>query len=252
MRKLAIFALLVCAAALSAQDWRQGILGLPEDPKNATAEDMANFNQYVLAAGPYFAVLKPGDWEANREIVRRMAAYSAALGVLSRSDPRMRSAYSSVQRSLGGIRFPQAYYGAYPGLVVVPATPAPSSQQQPYPPKPAEGESVGQKSVPFPLSAPNPGKVKDAEQKTAREVESRYENAAAQAQGALQSIDSVKQNLESRGMTLNTQTAAASARLPMLLQFAAQAIQRQDWEEANLNLERAEGETRNLLRTVGR
>jgi len=237
---------LLASALASAQDWRQGILALPENPSAATPEDMARFNQYVQAAGSYFAVLKPGDWEANREIVRRMAAYSATLGVLSRNDPQMRSAYGSVQRSLGSVRFPQAFYGAYPGLVFAPQPQKPVEDASP--PAPERRNS----SVPFLMTAPDPGKVKDAERKIASAVETRYENAAAQAGAAWQNIDSVRKNLEERGMTLNTQTAAALARLPLLFQFASQAITRHDWEEANLNLERAEGETQNILRTVGR
>jgi hypothetical protein len=247
MKTPLVVAALALAALVQAQDWRQGILSLPENPNAASPADMARFNEYLQAAGPYFAVLKPGDWEANREIVRRMAAYSATLGVLSRSDPQMRAAYGGVQRSLGSIRFPQAYYGAYPGLVV-----APVQQQRPADEPAPAPRRTSSSDVPFLMNAPDPGKVKDSERATAKAVETRYENAAAQAAGAWQNIDSVRQNLESRGMTLNTQTAAAAARLPLLFQFASQAISRHDWEEANLNLERAEGETQNILRTVGR
>ena len=238
---------LLTASLLPAQDWRQGILSLPENPSAATPQDMARFNDYVQAAGPYFAVLKPGDWEANREIVRRMAAYSATLGVLSRNDPQMRAAYGSVQRSLGSVRFPQAFYGAYPGLAF-----ASQQQQRPVEEAPAPAPERRNSSVPFLMNAPDPGKVKDSERKIARAVETRYENAAAQAGAAWLNVDSVRRNLEERGMTLNTQTAAALTRLPLLFQFASQAIARHDWEEANLNLERAEGETQNILRTVGR
>jgi hypothetical protein len=144
------------------------------------------------------------------------------------------------------VRFPQAFYGAYPGLAVAPYNSHQNAEEEHQP------VAIHQNTAPFLLTAPDPGKVKDSERKIAAAVEARYENAAAQAESAWQNVDSVRQNLESRGMTLNTQTAAAMARLPLLFQFASQAIVRHDWEDANTNLGRAEGETQNLLRTVGR
>jgi hypothetical protein len=213
-------------------------MSLPQNASSANAQDMARFEQYLIAARPYFATFKPGDWEANRELVRRMAAYSMTLGVLSQRNPQLRSAYSRINGVIGGIPFPAGYYAAL-------QSGSDQSDAEPVAP-------VTKRPVPFPVSAPDMGTVAAAEREKAAEGKTRYEQSATRAAAAWESVEQVRQGLESRNMSLNAQASTSLSRLPLLFQAASDALERHDWDAATASLAQADGETQKILRTVGR
>jgi hypothetical protein len=241
MRLGLIGACLCCACSMAAaQDdagWRRALQGLPQQPgANATVQDANQFAQNVELATPYFATLTPGDYEANRELVRRMWTYLAALDVMAGRNPQMRLAASRARRALGA-------WGL--GYAFVPGGPnAPEPAPGQPPPVPL--------SPPFAAQAPMLENVPVADRSTADELRSRYETSAARAAAAWQNAELLRQNLAREGLALNTQTAASLARLQVYFGLAAGDLQERDWAEAKTNLERAEYETEKVFKTVGR
>jgi hypothetical protein len=226
------------ASSSTDAGWRRGLLGLPEQPaSNTSVQDANQFAQNVELAVPYFATITPGDYEANRELIRRMWAYSAALDVMAGRNPQMRLAAGRARRALGAWGYG---YGAFvPGGVAAPE-PAPA-QPPPIPSGP-----------PFAVQAPSIEGISAADRSTADELRARYETSAARAAAAWQNADVLRQNLAREGLSLNTQTAASLARLQVYFGLAAGDLQERDWAEAKTNLERAEYETNKVFQTVGR
>jgi hypothetical protein len=232
----------LCAACwvVSAQDdsgWRRALQGLPQQPGvNTSVQDANQFAQNIEMAVPYFATLTPGDYEANRELVRRMWAYLAALDVMAGRNPQMRLATGRARRALGAWGLGYAFV---PGG---PTAPEPAPGQPP--PVPV--------SPPFAAQAPVVENVPAAQRATVDELRSRYETSAARAAAAWQNAELLRQNLAREGLALNTQTAASLARLQVYFGLAAGDLQERDWDEAKTNLERAEYETEKVFKTVGR
>lgn len=225
------------ASGSSDSGWRRGLMDLPEQPgANTSVQDANQFAQNIELAVPYFATVTPGDYEANRELVRRMWAYSAALDVMAGRNPQMRLAAGRARRALG------AWGYGYPFIPGGPAVPEPAVSQPPPPPS----------GPPFATQAPMIEKVPATERTTADELRSRYETSAARAAAAWQNAEILRQNLAREGLSLNTQTAASLARLQVYFGLAAGDLQERDWAEAQSNLERAEYETNKVFQTVGR
>jgi hypothetical protein len=235
------------APSSSDSGWRRGLTGLPEQPSaNTSVQDANQFAQNVESAVPYFATLTPGDYEANRELIRRMWAYSAALDVMAGRNPQMRLAAGRARRALGAWGYGASGYGApgygYPFVPGGPEAPERSLSQPPPPPS----------GPPFATQAPLIEKIPANERTTADELRSRYETSAARAAAAWQNAEVLRQNLAREGLSLNTQTAASLARLQVYFGLAAGDLQERDWAEAQTNLDRAEYETNKVFQTVGR
>jgi hypothetical protein len=236
---LAVLILLLCAPLFSQEDaqWRSALTELlSRPPGTATLQDLQRLEDNIRLATPYFGTLTPGDYEANRELIRRMTAYLAAMNLANR-DPRMRFALRRANQALASLRY------AAPPAFSAPLGPMPPADPRPAPPTRAQ--------APWELQAPDISNIPEADKAKARELQDRYESAAAQAATAWQSAEVLRQNLAAEGMALNTLTATSIARVQFYLETAADALREQDWEDAKVNLQRAEYETEKVFKTVG-
>ena len=242
IRAACLFLSLLCLSAFGQDtpQWRRDLMDLlARPPGSANLQDLQRFEENVRMATPYYGTLTPGDYEANRELIRRMTAYLAALNMMGR-DPRMRFALRRANQALFSLR-----YALPPGLSSQLEAPSPyGGETRPAPPKPAQ--------APYQLQAPDIPNVAEADKGTARELQNRYESAAARAATAWQSAEVLRQSLAAGGMTLNTLTATSITRVQLYLETAADALREQDWEDARVNIERAEYETEKVFKTVGR
>jgi len=209
--------------------WRATLMGWPERAGAGTSiQDINRFIENVQSAAPYFATLSPGEYDANRELVRRLWAYMSTLELMAR-DPQMRLAVGRARGAMNAIRF-----GYSPGVIVPGSGPVP-----PAPPPPAAAPS----EPPF-AKAPSDVEVPD-------ELRTRYDLALGRADTAWYSIEALRQSLAARGYTLNAQTAAAMGRIQLDFEMAARNVKGRDWKEVGTYLERAEYETAKVLKTVG-
>jgi hypothetical protein len=247
MRALAALVVFGGLAFGQSEDWRAALMDLPEHP-TANLQDLTRFERHLSMSVPYFAALTPGDFEANRELIRRITVYMAGLDMLSRNpqvsrDPQMRAAIGRTRGLINQMRFaaPMGSFVPYGAN----SSGQPQSQAQPKP-----ANTVHE--PPFALMAPRLGKVAPADVKVASELCARYDSDASKAAAAWQSAETLRVSLEGRGMSLNVQTATAVSRLQLYFDSAATALKESDWEEARTNLTRAEGETEKIFKTVGR
>jgi hypothetical protein len=235
MRGAILLLCLTGAAVAQAPDWRSALLNLPDRPApNTSLQDLQRLEQNLQYGAPYFATLTPGDYEANRELIRRLTRYVAALDLIAR-DPQMRIAVGRLRRAMN----------AFPILIApaqqLQAEPAPEETAQPAPGPP-----------PFALQAPVIENVSAGQKNTADELSTRYEAASGQAAAAWQSAEVLRQNLAARGMALNATLSTSVARLQLYFDSAAQSLRQRDWTGARTNIERAEYETNKILKAVGR
>lgn len=221
--------------------WRQTLLSLPaRPPANTTAQDVYRFEQNLRLAAPYFTSLTPGDYEANRELVRRMAVYLAGLRLIAH-DPEMRRAVDGASRTFYsmGIAAPLLASSAPAGGDAPPPAQGPAPQSAPAPP-------------PFSLAAPDLGDVPPADKDVAKELSARYTTSAARGAAAWQNAETIRLNLAARGFTLNIETATALARMPLEFNSAADDLRSHEWDDARRDLQRAEYEADKITKTVGR
>jgi hypothetical protein len=232
------------SAASANQSWRGGLMGLPEHPAaGTTLQDADRFAQYVQMATPYFATITPGDFEANREMVRRMWAYTMALDVMAGKNPGLRPAASRARRAMNS--FPIGYGMIQgPALVTPGATPRAGS---------SPGPAVQQKAEPkFAMTAPAVENVTAADRETSRELASRYEGTAVRAASAWHNVETLRQSLAARGMSLTAAVAASVGRLEADMDSAARSLGARDWVEASGSLDRADAEIEKISKVAGR
>jgi hypothetical protein len=236
MRQAWIALGLACFAASaqnSSSSWKTTLTGLADRPApNTSIQDIDRFTENVQLAAPYFATLTPGDYESNREFVRRMWAYLTALDRMAR-DPRMRLAVGRARRAMGELR------------IGIPAMPADLSAGEP---PPSADQAVTE--PPFAKALPDEN-VPESEKRVADEVRSRYESDLARATAAWQNIEDLRRRLAARGLALASQTAASVARLQLDFEMAVKGLREHDWAEVRTDLERAEYETGKVFRAVG-
>jgi hypothetical protein len=221
--------------------WRRALMSLPDRPSpNTSVQDADQFSQNVELAVPYFATLTPGDYEANRELMRRLWTYQTELDLMASRNPQMRLAAGRARRALRALPVGLALAAGF-----APAQAQDASQAPPAPPAPPAGP-------PFAQQAPAIENVPAVERSVADDLRSRYESSAARAAAAWENAEVLRQNLARQGMALSTQTAASVARLQLYFELAAGDLREHDWMEAAVNLERAEYETEKVFKTVGR
>jgi len=239
--------------AAPTPSWRSSLSALPATPPaNTSAQDIVQFERNMRMAASYLGTVNAGSangtdtqtaqWEANRDMVRRMATYLYGLKVLS-SDPKMRGAVNSAQRSFNSLGF--APYLAYPlasqGYPDVNQNSQPAPQQQ-----------MRQALPPFSMNAPDLAGVSDADKDAAAELHGRYEADAARSAGVWGNAETLRQSLEMRGLGLNVEAATAMVRLPQQFRSAEADLRINDWDSARTHLEQAEAITEKLAKTVGR
>jgi hypothetical protein len=214
-------------------DWRSEMNAQMDGaPVNAGAREIQRFEQNVRTATPYASASTPDQYEANRALARRMAAYLATVDSVAH-DPQMRFALRRAHRAVDLFA-----YSAF-------SSPPPSMERRPSEVAPPSAPP------PFSVQAPEIKKLSPAERKTARDWQVRYEAAATQAMAAWRSADMLRANLNSDGMTLNARTETSLGRVAAYLEAAADALCEHDWVDTETNLRRAESETAVILKTVG-
>jgi hypothetical protein len=219
---------LFVSAVLAAQDWQSALRGLPERaPADTSLRDVQRFEQNIRTAAPYLST--PQNIEANRQYVRQMWTYLAALEVMARTP----GANSSFGAAVGRTR--EMIYGmglAYPYWGV-----GQFGQSTPPPPEPPP---VKPGQPPFSVEAPDLGTVPPAEQAQADEMVGRYETAAARAAAKWQENDVLSQSLGARGMTVSVRTTEAVVRMQMFLEMAAGDLRRHNWKAALEDIQKVE------------
>ncbi len=232
-----IASLLLCVAAYAqvpgTPNWRQSFTGiLSRPPGTLSARDLQLLESQMALAGSYCVGLTPGDYEANRALVRQMATYLATVQVAA-GDQKMNLSLRRLTRSLTA--FPCAY-------------PLPPGQQPPAaapPPPPAPGEA------PFAKTAPVLQDVPKADQDTVKDLRERYAMDASHAATAWKNAQVISQGLVAKGMSLNAQTAASVDRLKLFLDQAADALRDHKWDDALSSLQAVESETQKVTKAVG-
>lgn len=235
----AIFASFCLASLLTAQapQWRTDLMGLSDHPSGATAQDVDRFVQNVQMATPYFATIAPGDFEANREMVRRMYAYVMALEMMSGKNPAVRPLARRARNAMNA--FPIGYGMIQPGFqpgMAPGLNPGAAPESAPaHPPKSG--------APPFAMNAPAGAP---------EELATRYSSTAARAATVWQNAETLRQSLASRGMSLNATTAASLNRLQVAMDSAQRALQSHKWDDATESLDRAGGEIEKIGKVVGK
>ena len=224
----------VYAQVPGAPNWRQSFTGLLNRPAGTlNVGDLQLLESQLALAGSYCVGLTPGDYEANRALVRQMATYLATVQVAAQ-DAQMRTSLRRLTRSLAA--FPCAYG-------VVPGQPPPSPAAPPPPPTPGE--------APFAKSAPILQGVANGDQDTAKDLRERYEMDASHAATAWKNAEVIRQGLEAKGMSLNAQTAASIDHLKLFLDQAADALRDHKWDDALSSLQAVEAVTQKVTKAVG-
>jgi len=201
---LVIFgALLAPAQLVPGPRWfvsSRGMLGRP--PANADLREIERLERYLYFGVPYCGGLAAAAYAANLEVARQMSTYLATVQSAA-TDPQARVAAARVAAAFGA--FPCAYPGRQLPVIAAP------------PPKPGD--------PPFALKSPDPGKVPDAEQEAAADVQVRYDTDAATSAKVWKNAETMRISLAGRGMSLNTDAATAVGRLGLLYKEAADALQ---------------------------
>jgi hypothetical protein len=221
--------LLASGILASAQSWKNELMQIPEHPTAQNFGDVDRFVQNVQMATPYFATITPGDFEANREVVRRMWAYTMALEIIAKQNPMMRPMANRARRAMN------AFPIGYNMMMVQPAGGAHAqAPAEPSPAKPGE--------APFVMSAPAgvPG-----------ELAERYSGSAARAATVWKNAEKMRLDLQARGMSLNATTSAAVGRLQGDMDSAVRNMSSKNWAEANAALDRADAEMEKISKVVG-
>jgi hypothetical protein len=212
-------------------------MGLSEHPSGASTQDIDRFVQNVQLATPYFATITPGDFEANREMVRRMWAYTMALEIMARQNPMLRPMAARARNAMNA--FPIGYNmmlarGAQPAVNV--GSPRNEKKTPAVEQKPA--------GPPFVLTAPSIEGLPE-------DLSSRYGSTAARGATAWQNAETLRQSLASKGMSPNAATASAVGRLQADMDAALRNIQSRNWAEAGSALDRADAEIEKISKIVG-
>jgi hypothetical protein len=285
----ALLALSLIAQTGQRGDWRQMLENLPAQPgSNVRAQDVDRLRGAIEQGTPYLLAANSNDYEANREMVRRIITYLAALEAMAR-DPEMRYALARTYRSVADLEgnpngqslgyrsealksyrragmlfggLPRGRYGnrqtdreletigMQMALLGAPfAYPADPNAQAPR--SGAEPPAAAQ-SAPFPLLPPDVQDVPAAEKAEYHELLERYTEAASQAASAWENVDGLRRTLAAQGMTLNTELAASLSRMQLYMQLASEGFSNRDWALVRENLERAVGQTTKVLHSVGR
>jgi hypothetical protein len=221
------------AQAPATPGWRQtfhGLLGRP--PGSLTARDLQQMETELALASQYCTGLAPGDYEANRALVRQMATYLATVQVAG-GDQTMHLSLRRLTRSLAA--FPCAY-----------AIPPGQQAAGEAPPSPASHDEA-----PFGKTAPVLHDVPKADQATAQDLGERYNIDAGHAATAWKNAEAIRRGLEAKAMSLNAQTAASVDHLKLFLDQAADAMLKHRWDDALSSLQAVEAETQKISKSAG-
>lgn len=213
--------------------WRGNLGGiLGQQPNRVTYDDLNRFGQYLGGAGAYCSALTPGDYEANRMMVRSMASYVATMNAYTR-DARMRASLGQLAGQISA--FPCAWAGYQPEQLVFDPIPPPVNTEPPFAMKPPAVENVPA-----------------ADRETFHDLQARYSVDATRAASAWKSAAEMNARLSTQGASLNADTAAAVARFQLLFGLAAGSMLDHRWDEVLEHLQAVEAETAKVAKVVGR
>jgi hypothetical protein len=213
--------------------WRGNLGGiLGQQPSKVTSDDLNRFGQYLSGAGAYCSALTPGDYEANRLMVRSMASYVATMNAYTR-DSRMRTSLGRLSGQISA--FPCAWTGYQPEKLVFDPVPPPVNTEPPFAMKP-----------------PDVLNVAAADKETFSDLQNRYRTDATRAASAWKSAAEMNARLSTQGATLNADTAAAVSRFQLLFGLAAGSMLDHRWDEVLEHLQAVEAETAKVAKVVGR
>ena len=217
----------------AGSSWRGNLGGiLGQQPSKVTYDDLGRFDQYLVGAGAYCSALTPADYEANRYMVRSMAAYVSTMNAYTR-DPRMRASLGRLQGRISA--FPCAWAGYQPEHLVFNPVPPPVNTEPPFAMKPPD--------------VPN---VLPADMETFSDLLARYSVDATRAASAWKSAAEMNARLATQGASLNADTAAAVSRFQLLFGLAAGSMLDHRWDEVLQHLQAVEAETTKVAKVVGR
>jgi len=213
--------------------WRGNLGGiLGQQPNKVTYDDLNRFDQYLVGAGAYCSALTPGDYEANRMMVRSMASYVATMNAYTR-DPRMRASLGQLRGRISA--FPCAWAGYQPEPLTFEPVPPPVNTEPP-----------------FALKPPDVANVAAADKETFADLQNRYRTDATRAASAWKSAAEMNARLSTQGASLNADTAAAVSRFQLLFGLAAGSMLDHRWDEVLEHLQAVEAETTKVAKVVGR
>ncbi len=213
--------------------WRGNLGGLlGQQPSRVTMDDLGRFDQYLVGAGAYCSALTPGDYAANRLMVRSMAAYVATMNAYTR-DPQMRASLGRLSGRISA--FPCAFVGYQPEPLVFEPVPPPVNTEPP-----------------FAMNPPDVPNVAASDKETFSDLQARYKVDATRAASAWKSAAEMNARLSTRGATLNADTAAAVSRFQLLFGLAAGSMLDRRWDEVLEHLRAVEAETTKVANVVGR
>jgi hypothetical protein len=236
---LAIVFAAVLIPAVFGQDWRQDLAASSSgSPANATSADIQRLMRSAQLASPYYMGLRPGDYEANRAMIRRAALYLATVDLVNR-DPGVRQALGGAFSSLAALAWLPGYVPQY-GTGAA----APQPGQPVAIPAPEEPRFIKQ-----PVEINN---VSAAERPQADEAAQQYQLATTKGASAWRSAAALRRSLQSRGYQLNSDTEVSLARMQVYFDLAADALKARDWAGAATHIERARYETEKVAKVAGR
>jgi hypothetical protein len=213
--------------------WRGNLGGiLGQQPSKVTNDDLGRFEQYLVGAGAYCSALTAADYEANRYMVRSMAAYVSTMNAYTQ-DRRMRTSLGRLSGRISA--FPCAWVGYQPEPLYFDPVSAPVLPEPP-----------------FALQPPDVADVAAADQETFSDLQARYKIDATRAASAWKSAQEMRARLSTRGATLNADTAAAVTRFQLLFGLAAGSMLDHRWDEVLEHLRAVEAETTKVAKVVGR
>jgi hypothetical protein len=243
---------------------------------HATPVRSANLDSEVAAAYQQFGILqentadpKAGGRQAAVKTYQKASEVLVTLASENPADTRARERLASINErivSLGGqavsapvesapvaTDVPKPEPEKAPVPVAAPKTPPPAKAAAPVavttPPAPAP-EPVKPAPAPVaPSATPAPAGLSAA---VRAELNDRMINATAKVQGAEQAIEPIKQNLASRGQTLNSDTQNAMVQMRGRLEKAKAEIASGDASAAKDDMAAAEAFATRVLRTAGR
>jgi hypothetical protein len=209
--------------------WRRNFTGFLGQPAaNLGMRDIERFENYLLYAAPYCAMLAASEIAENRDLARRMTTYLGTVNTTS-ADSSTRAAAMRASRSVAA--FPCAFSTGQPPPVAVPAAQL--------------------ADPPFSLQAPALENVSAADKEVASDLQSRYAADAIKAALAWRNAEMMRVSLAARNMSLNAQTAASVGHFQLFLDQASAALRDRKWDEAQGRLQAVEAETQKVVNVVG-
>ncbi len=298
---LCVLVLAICAplVALQAQppshpaaDWRSVLQGVPAQPRADTrVQDIERLRWALREGSTAMLSSDPADYEANRDLIRRVVAYLAAMEVMAR-DPALRMSIGRAYRDIGDLagsarggnlwdreqavstyrrsallfgglsrrrnserqlESEMEVLGTRMAMLGIPF----SLTNQQYPDSAqaspeSSAAAPAASEAPFPLMPPSVAKVPAADKAQLEELREAYLNTASKAATAWQNAETIRLNLAARGMSLNAELAGSLARMQLYLQLAVSDLESRTWADARQNIERADYQTEKVFKSVGR